>query len=117
MDHLLPLGEFQKNILYHPSMDSTLESGRVEKGRWCLWAMSGWGRWKAEGQFAIRGGILDVFPLTEETPVRVELWGDEVDSIRSFDVESQRSVENLEELVIYPGHRGSCRSRSASRMV
>ena len=57
---------------------------------------------EGEGQFAIRGGILDVFPLTEETPVRVELWGDEVDSIRSFDVESQRSIENLEELVIYP---------------
>lgn len=54
------------------------------------------------GQFAVRGGILDVFPLTEEQPVRIELWGDEVDSIRTFDVESQRSIENLEELVIYP---------------
>lgn len=60
------------------------------------------GQVEGEGQFAIRGGILDIFPLTEETPVRVELWGDEVDSIRSFDVESQRSIENLEELVIYP---------------
>lgn len=45
------------------------------------------------GQFAVRGGILDVYPLTEEIPVRIELWGDEIDSIRSFDVESQRSVE------------------------
>ena len=54
------------------------------------------------GQFAVRGGILDVFPLTEELPVRIELWGDEIDSIRSFDVESQRSVENLEEVTIYP---------------
>ena len=54
------------------------------------------------GQFAVRGGILDVFPLTEELPVRIELWGDEIDSIRCFDVESQRSVENLEEVVIYP---------------
>ncbi len=54
------------------------------------------------GQFAVRGGILDVFPLTEEMPVRIELWGDEIDSIRSFDVESQRSVENLTEAVIYP---------------
>lgn len=54
------------------------------------------------GQFAVRGGILDVFPLTEELPVRIELWGDEVDSIRTFDVESQRSVENLEEVTIYP---------------
>ena len=54
------------------------------------------------GQFAVRGGILDIYPLTEEMPVRIELWGDEIDSIRSFDVESQRSVENLEEIEIYP---------------
>lgn len=54
------------------------------------------------GQFAVRGGILDIFPLTEEMPVRIELWGDEVDSIRTFDVESQRSVENLDEVDIYP---------------
>ena len=54
------------------------------------------------GQFAVRGGILDVYPLTEEIPVRIELWGDEIDSIRSFDVESQRSVENMEQVVIYP---------------
>lgn len=54
------------------------------------------------GQFAVRGGIMDVFPLTEELPVRIELWGDEIDSIRSFDTESQRSVENLEGVAIYP---------------
>lgn len=54
------------------------------------------------GQFAVRGGILDVFPLTEELPVRIELWGDEVDSIRTFDVESQRSVEALDEIDFYP---------------
>ena len=57
---------------------------------------------ESPGQFAVRGGILDVFPLTEENPVRIELWGDEVDSIRSFDVESQRSTENLQEIEIYP---------------
>lgn len=54
------------------------------------------------GQFAVRGGILDIYPLTEELPVRIELWGDEVDSIRTFDVESQRSIENLMDIVIYP---------------
>ena len=54
------------------------------------------------GQFCIRGGIIDIFPLTEEMPVRIELWGDEVDSIRFFDVETQRSVERLAELRIYP---------------
>lgn len=54
------------------------------------------------GQFAIRGGIIDIYPLTEEYPVRVELWDDEVDSIRSFDAESQRSLENMDELTLYP---------------
>ena len=54
------------------------------------------------GQFSVRGGILDVFPLTEELPVRIELWGDEVDSIRSFDPESQRSVAQMEAVLLYP---------------
>lgn len=54
------------------------------------------------GQFSIRGGIIDVFPLTEELPVRIELWDDEVDSIRTFDIESQRSIEQLESIRIYP---------------
>ena len=54
------------------------------------------------GQFSIRGGIVDIFPLTEEVPVRIELWDDEVDSIRTFDLESQRSVEQLENITIYP---------------
>ena len=57
---------------------------------------------ESPGQFAVRGGILDVYPLTEDMPVRIELWGDEIDSIRSFDAESQRSVENLEKVEIYP---------------
>ncbi|RGH40894.1 MULTISPECIES: transcription-repair coupling factor [Clostridia] len=57
---------------------------------------------ESPGQFAVRGGILDVFPLTDELPVRIELWGDEIDSIRTFDAESQRSIENLEKVTIYP---------------
>ncbi|MCR5655112.1 MAG: transcription-repair coupling factor [Lachnospiraceae bacterium] len=54
------------------------------------------------GQFSVRGGIVDIFDLTEENPVRIELWGDEVDSIRSFDVLSQRSIEEKDEVCIYP---------------
>ncbi len=54
------------------------------------------------GQFAVRGGIIDIFDLTEENPYRMELWGDEVESVRSFDVLSQRSIENLEGVDIYP---------------
>ena len=47
------------------------------------------------GQFAMRGGILDVFPPTEEHPVRVELWGDVVEEVRAFSVADQRSLELL----------------------
>ena len=48
---------------------------------------------EAAGQFAVRGGIIDIFPLTDENPVRIELWGDDIDSVRAFDIVSQRSIE------------------------
>jgi transcription-repair coupling factor (superfamily II helicase) len=48
------------------------------------------------GELAVRGGILDVFPPTEEHPVRVELWGDEVEEVRFFKVADQRSLEVAE---------------------
>lgn len=54
------------------------------------------------GQFSVRGGIIDIFDLTEENPYRIELWGDEVESIRSFDVLSQRSIEKLESISVFP---------------
>ncbi len=57
---------------------------------------------ESPGQFSVRGGIIDVYDLTEENPYRIELWGDEVESIRSFDILSQRSVEKLESIRIYP---------------
>ncbi|MEV0645205.1 transcription-repair coupling factor [Phytomonospora sp. NPDC050363] len=50
------------------------------------------------GEFAVRGGILDVFPPTEEHPLRVEFWGDEVESIRYFSVADQRSLDKAETL-------------------
>lgn len=54
------------------------------------------------GQFSIRGGILDVYPTTHQRPIRVEFWGDEIDSIRTFDVNTQRSVENIAEAELTP---------------
>ena len=54
------------------------------------------------GQFSVRGGIVDIFDLTQENPYRMELWGEEIESIRSFDILSQRSIENLESIRIYP---------------
>ena len=57
---------------------------------------------ETEGQFSIRGGIIDVFPLTEDNPIRIELWGDEIDSIRSFDITTQRSLEKISDFLLLP---------------
>jgi len=54
------------------------------------------------GQFSRRGGILDIFPLTRDNPVRIEFFDDEIDSIRSFDLGTQRSQEKLNEVIIPP---------------
>ena len=54
------------------------------------------------GQFSVRGGILDVFSPNYENPVRIELWGDEIDSIRFFDADSQRAIENVCSVRIIP---------------
>jgi len=54
------------------------------------------------GEFSIRGGIIDVFDLTEENPYRIELWGEDIESIRSFDILSQRSIENLNSISVFP---------------
>ncbi|MEA2486527.1 MAG: hypothetical protein QOF16_181, partial [Actinomycetota bacterium] len=54
------------------------------------------------GEFAIRGGILDVFPPAAERPVRAELWGDEISSLRQFALASQRSLEELDVVEIAP---------------
>ena len=55
------------------------------------------------GQFSVRGGIVDV-SITEKTGLRIEFWGDKVDSIRYFNIVSQRSIENIEKATIYPAH-------------
>lgn len=54
------------------------------------------------GQFALRGGIVDVFSFADEHPFRIEFFGDEVDSIRSFDPVSQRSLQKLDKVVLLP---------------
>lgn len=100
MDRLLPLPEIQ-NSCVHVACGETILLEKL-KGRLSQLGYERVGQVDGMGQFSIRGGIIDIFPLTEELPVRIELWGDEVDSIRSFDLESQRSVEELEEVALYP---------------
>lgn len=53
------------------------------------------------GEFGLRGFILDIFPLNEENPIRIEFFGDTIESIRYFEVESQKSLENIDEIEIY----------------
>ena len=56
----------------------------------------------SHGQFAVRGSIVDIFNLTDDVPVRIDLWGDEIDSIRLFDPDSQRTIENISSVTILP---------------
>ncbi|MFV8829734.1 transcription-repair coupling factor [Alkalihalobacterium sp. APHAB7] len=56
------------------------------------------------GEFSIRGGIVDIYPLTEEQPIRVEFFDTEIDSLRYFSVEDQRSQGKLDEIVIGPAN-------------
>ena len=99
-DRLLPLEELQKNrcvfkvgdILPLEALSRKLTALGFERVS----------QVEGPGQFAVRGGILDIYNLADECPYRVELWGDEIDSIRSFDVESQRSIEQVDEVTIDP---------------
>lgn len=59
-------------------------------------------RVEAMGQFAVRGGIIDIYGATDEEAYRIELWDDEVDSIRSFNVQTQRSVTKVNKIRIMP---------------
>ena len=53
------------------------------------------------GEFAVRGGIVDVFPSTADVPVRIDLWGDEVDRLTAFSVSDQRSSHDLGAVALY----------------
>ncbi|MFA6074825.1 MAG: transcription-repair coupling factor [Negativicutes bacterium] len=57
---------------------------------------------EGHGQFALRGGIIDIFPTNSDNPVRIEFYGDEIDGMREFDLRDQRSIEKLETLEILP---------------
>lgn len=59
-------------------------------------------RVESPGEFSIRGGILDIFPSNEEYPVRIELFDTEIDSLRTFDIGTQRSIDNVDEVWIGP---------------
>ncbi len=58
----------------------------------------------ASGEFAMRGGILDIFPMGSELPYRLDLFGDEIDSIKTFDPDTQRTIAPVSEIRLLPAH-------------
>lgn len=54
------------------------------------------------GKIGIRGFVVDVFPIGEENPVRIEFWGDSIESIKYFDIDSQRTIKEIDNICIYP---------------
>ena len=101
MEPCLPLDVIKDHILY-------VEKGRIieEDAAAIMLVSMGYTRMSYQvaspGEFSIRGGIIDVFDVTAENPLRIELWGDEVESIRYFDAESQRSIEEIDKAEIFP---------------
>ncbi|HFC0256137.1 TPA: transcription-repair coupling factor [Neisseria gonorrhoeae] len=58
----------------------------------------------AAGEFAVRGGIVDLFPMGSETPYRIDLFDDEIDSIKTFDTDTQRTISPVSEIRLLPAH-------------
>ena len=99
-DRLIPVERFKEAVI---TLDysSEIDTERLAK-KLVAMGFVRTGMVEDKGQFAIRGGIIDIFSYTDEAPVRIELWDTEVDSIRMFDVESQRSIERLQSYSIFP---------------
>ena len=99
MNQSLPFSVYEKNKIKIHTGDTLLEDfveKLVELGYCHV------GQVSEAGEFSRRGDLIDVFPLTEENPYRIELWGDDVDNIRMIDVETQRSIEPVEEIYVTP---------------
>ena len=101
MDMLVPLEQIRQNTLEIAAGD-VLDLNLLKR-QLVYMGYERCSRVSSPGQFSIRGGIIDIFTLTEDNPVRIEMWDDEVDTLRYFDRESQRSLEESTECIhIYP---------------
>ena len=76
-------------------------------------------RVESRGEFSVRGGLIDVFPAQGGDPVRLEFWGDEVESVRSFSIGSQRSTDEADGLIAYPARelRPDASAREIARLL
>lgn len=105
-DALMPGSRYVENIL-NIRVGATLDIDKFKKKMREL-GYQREGQVEVAGQYAVRGGIVDVYPFTGDVPYRVELWDDEIDTIKTFDVDSQRSVENVDEFCIFPATECLC---------
>ena len=79
-------------------------TGSTSTSWWPSWWRMGYRRESIvehRGELAVRGGIVDVFPSTADEPVRIDLWGDEVDRLTRFDVADQRSIDDLDAVELF----------------
>ena len=67
------------------------------------------------GEFAVRGSLIDLFPMGNDTPLRIDLFDDEIDSIRTFDAETQRTEEKVEQVSLLPAREFPVDKKSISR--
>ena len=100
MTKVMPI-DFYKKGIFTISLEEEIDTDFIRKHLVML-GYEAVSQVEHPGEFAIRGGIIDVYSLTEDNPVRIELWGDEVDSLRFFDAMTQKSVEEISEVTIYP---------------
>ncbi|MBA3610188.1 MAG: transcription-repair coupling factor [Rubrobacter sp.] len=112
-----PLAFAEKTPLYEPL---TLAGGVGIELDDCLERLASTGyervdRVSRPGEFAVRGGIVDIFPSTRRSPVRVEWWGDEVESVRAVSLATQRVVRDLEGITVYAAREGDLASLAAGR--
>ena len=102
MDKLLPLASLEKEV-FSLTVGDTIQLDAFLK-KMVSFGYERVGQVEGAGEITVRGGIIDIYPLTEECPYRIELWDEEIDTIRAFDLESQRSIENVDSLRIYPAN-------------
>ena len=96
----------EKNILYRNELKFKIgETHNLEEVKSKLIGL-GYSRYdliEGKGQFSVRGGILDI-SINDKIGIRIEFWGDEIDSIRNFSISSQRSIDTKDKITIYPAH-------------
>lgn len=98
------ISEIKNNVLF---LKKRIEIGREKLQKWLT--SHGYRNVNVvieKGEYSQRGWLFDIYPVTEEYPIRLEFFGDEIDIIRTFDIETQRSIKEIDNIWIYPAEEG-----------